>query len=164
VLWTAFGSVFALLLGYSRVPFAAAQAGYFFRPFGRLHPTKDFPHVSLLVLGALSIAAGLFPLGTVIDALIVTRIVVQFMGQAAGLMLLRRRAPDLPRPYRMWLYPVPALVALLGWAFVFATTQPRVILFGVGVLALGCLAFLLTALGRPSGPAAPAPPPPAPRP
>ena len=141
VLWTAFGSTFALLLGYSRIPFAAAQSGYFFRAFGRLHPTKDFPYVSLLVLGAISIVAGFFSLGTVIDALIVTRILVQFMGQIVGLMLLRRRAPDMPRPYRMWLYPLPALVALLGWIFLFATTQLRVILFGVGVLALGCLAF-----------------------
>jgi amino acid transporter len=143
VLWTAFGSVFALLLGYSRIPFAAAESGYFFRVFGRLHPTKQFPYVSLLVLGALSILAGFFSLGTVIDALIVTRILVQFMGQVFGLMLLRRRAPTMPRPYRMWLYPLPALVALFGWIFVFATTDLRVILFGVGVLALGCLTFLL---------------------
>ena len=143
VLWTAFGSVFALLLGYSRIPFAAAESGYFFRVFGKLHPTKQFPYVSLLVLGAISILAGFFSLGTVIDALIVTRILVQFMGQVFGLILLRRRAPEMPRPYRMWLYPVPALVALLGWIFVFATTDPRVILFGLGVLALGCLTFLL---------------------
>lgn len=143
VLWTAFASVFALLLGYSRIPFAAAQSGYFFRAFGRLHPTKSFPSFSLLVLGAISIVAGFFSLGTVIDALIVTRIVVQFMGQAFGVMLLRRRAPDMPRPYRMWLYPLPALVALLGWIFIFATTPLLVILFGTGVLALGCLAFLV---------------------
>jgi len=143
VLWTAFGSVFALLLGYSRIPFAAAESGYFFRIFGRLHPTKDFPYVSLIVLGLLSIVAGFFSLGTVIDALIVTRILVQFMGQIVGLVLLRRNAPDMQRPYRMWLYPIPALVALLGWIFVFATTQFQVILFGLGVLALGFVAFLL---------------------
>lgn len=143
VLWTAFGSTFALLLGYSRIPFAAAESGYFFRAFGRLHPTRRFPYVSLLVIGSLSIVAGFFSLGTVIDALIVTRILVQFMGQVVGVMLLRRHAPDMPRPYRIWLYPIPAVVALLGWIFVFATTDPRVILFGVGVLALGCVAFLL---------------------
>ena len=143
ILWTTFGSVFALLLGYSRIPFAAAEAGYFFRPFARLHPTQGFPYVSLLVLGAISIVAGFFSLGTVIDALIVTRILVQFMGQIVGLMLLRRHAPDMPRPYRMWLYPLPALVALAGWLFLFATTQLRVILFGVGVLALGCVAYVI---------------------
>ncbi len=143
VLWTAFGSVFALLLGYSRIPYAAAESGYFFRVFGRLHPTKGFPYVSLLVLGGIAIVAGFFSLGTVIDALIVTRILVQFIGQVFGLILLRRRAPDLARPYRMWLYPVPALVALLGWIFVFATTQLGVILFGLAVLGLGLAAFLL---------------------
>src|SRR5206468_7792472 len=99
VLWTAFGSVFALLLGYSRIPFAAAESGYFFRVFGRLHPRKGFPHVSLIVLGIISIVAGFFSLGTVIDALIVTRILVQFMGQIVGLMVLRRKVPDMPRPY-----------------------------------------------------------------
>ena len=143
VLWTAFGSVFALLLGYSRIPYAAAESGYFFRSFARLHPKKDFPHVSLIVLGVLSIVASFFSLGTVIDALIVTRILVQFMGQIVGLILLRRHAPTMARPYRMWLYPVPALVALFGWIFVFATTQLEVILFGVGVLAVGCITFLI---------------------
>ncbi|NJD11382.1 MAG: amino acid permease, partial [Gemmatimonadetes bacterium] len=143
VLWTAFGSVFALLLGYSRIPYAAAESGYFFRVFGRLHPRHGFPSVSLLVLGGISILAGFFSLGVVIDALIVTRILVQFMGQVFGVMALRRHAPHLARPYRMWLYPVPALVALLGWIFVFATASPRVIGFGLGVLALGVLAFLL---------------------
>ena len=87
--------------------------------------------------------AGFFSLGTVIDAMIVTRIVVQFMGQIVGLMLLRKNAPGMPRPYRMWLYPVPAVIALLGWIFVFATTQVDVILFGIAVLALGFVAFLL---------------------
>jgi amino acid transporter len=135
--------VFALLLGYSRIPFAAAESGYFFKVFGRLHPTKKFPYVSLLVLGAISIIAGFFSLGTVIDALIVTRILVQFMGQIFGLILLRRQAPEMPRPYRMWLYPLPAVIAMLGWIFVFATTQVRVIAFGLGVLALGGIAFLL---------------------
>jgi amino acid transporter len=148
VLWTAFGSVFALLLGYSRIPFAAAESGYFFRIFGRLHPTKGFPSVSLLVLGAISIVAGFFSLGTVIDALIVTRIVVQFMGQVVGLMLLRKSAPEMERPYRMWLYPIPAVVALVGWIFVFATTDPHVIGFGLAVLGLGCLVFTLWARNR----------------
>jgi basic amino acid/polyamine antiporter, APA family len=142
ILWTAFGSVFALLLGYSRIPYAAAVSGYFFKAFGRLHPTKGFPYVSLLVLGIISMLAGFLSLGTVIDALIVTRILVQFIGQVFGVAALRRRAPELERPYRMWLYPLPALLALLGWTFIFITTDVRVILFGVGVLGLGVVAFL----------------------
>ncbi len=141
ILWTAFGSVFALLLGYSRVPYAAAKDGYFFKVFARLHPSQGFPYVSLIVLGVLSILAGFVSLGMVIDALITTRILVQFIGQIGAVTLLRRRAPDMPRPYRMWLYPLPSVVALLGWIFIFATTPPKVIAFGLGALALGALCF-----------------------
>jgi len=141
ILWTAFGSVFALLLGYSRVPYAAAKDGYFFKVFARLHTTGGFPRVSLVVLGVLSILAGFVSLGMVIDALITTRILVQFVGQIGALTLLRSRAPDMPRPYRMWLYPLPSLVALLGWIFVFATTPLPVIAFGLGALLLGVICF-----------------------
>jgi amino acid transporter len=142
ILWTAFGSVFALLLGYSRIPYAAARDGYFFKVFARLHPVQGFPSVSLIVLGLISIAACLFSLGVVIDALIATRILVQFIGQVAGVMLLRRTRPDMPRPYRIWLYPLPTVVALIGWLFIFVTTDVRVIAFGVGILALGVVCFL----------------------
>jgi amino acid transporter len=141
VLWTAFSSVFALLLGYSRIPYAAAREGYFFKVFARLHPTKQFPHVSLVVLGLIAIACSAFSLGAVIDALLVTRIVVQFVGQIGAVALLRRRRPDLPRPYRVWAYPLPLFVALVGWVFVFATTSPGILLFGLGVLAVGALGF-----------------------
>src|SRR6266850_2021104 len=141
ILWTAFGSVFALLLGYSRVPYAAAKDGYFFRVFARLHPSHGFPYVSLVVLGVLSILAGMVSLGTVIDALVTMRILVQFIGQIGAVTLLRRRAPDMPRPYHMWLYPLPSLVALLGWIFIFATTPPRVVAFGLGALLLGAACF-----------------------
>ena len=143
ILWTAFGSVFALLLGYSRVPYAAARDGYFFKIFARLHPRGEFPHVSLIVLGLLAIWAGFYKLGTVIDALITTRILVQFIGQIGAVALLRRREPDMPRPYRMWLYPLPSLVALLGWIFIFATTPLKVMGFGLGALVLGIACFLI---------------------
>ena len=137
VLWTAFGSVFALLLGYSRIPYAAALSGFFFRPFARLHPTKGFPHVSVLVLGLVSILASTLSLDTVIAALVATRILVQFIGQAVGLVRLRQLRPDLPRPYRVWAYPIPVAVALAGWLFIFATTEPRILLFSLATLALG---------------------------
>ena len=105
VLVTAVACVVALMLGYSRIPFAAARDGNFFRMFARLHPTGAFPHVSLVVVGALSVSFAFFPLGTIVDALFTTRIVVQFCGQIIALMALRRLQPDLPRPFRMWLYP-----------------------------------------------------------
>lgn len=143
ILWTAFGSVFALLLGYSRIPYAAAESGYFFKAFGRLHSTGGFPHVSLVVLGIISILSSFFSLGIVIDALIVTRILVQFIGQIFGVMLLRKRAPEMKRPYRIWLYPAPTIVALIGWIFIFVTSDLRVIVFGVGALTMGVVCFLL---------------------
>jgi amino acid transporter len=142
VLWTTVGSVFALLLGYSRIPYAAALDGYFFRIFGRLHPRKNFPHVSLLVIGIISIVCSFFSLGMVIDALMTTRILVQFIGQICAVILLRRRAPSMDRPYRIWLYPLPALMALAGWIFIFATSDWKIILFGLGTLALGVVFFL----------------------
>ncbi len=143
ILWTAFASVFALLLGYSRIPYAAAREGYFFKPFARLHPTGQFPHVSLLVLGVIAIACSALSLGAVIDALLVTRIVVQFIGQIGAVVLLRRHRPDLPRPYRIWLYPLPLAIALVGWVFLFATTQPPILLLGFVALAGGVAGFAL---------------------
>ena len=143
VLWTTVGSVFALLLGYSRIPYAAAQDGYFFRIFGRLHPRKQFPHVSLLVIGGMSILCSFVSLGMVIDALMTTRILVQFIGQIFAVTLLRRRAPAGERPYRIWLYPLPSLVALAGWIYIFATSEVKIILFGLGTLAAGMLFFLI---------------------
>ena len=143
VLWTAFGSVFALLLGYSRVPYAAAVDGYFFKIFSRLHRTKNFPYISLLVIGVISIICSFFSLGMVIDALITTRILVQFVGQILAVSLLRRNEPEMSRPYRVWLYPLPNLVALAGWIFVFATTDWPIILFGMGTLGLGLVCFTI---------------------
>ena len=143
VLWTAVGSVFALMLGYSRIPYAAAQNGDFFRVFGRLHPKKDFPHVSLLTIGLVSIICSFLPLMTVIDALLITRILVQFIGQVVAVILLRRRAPAMERPYRIWLYPVPCFVALVGWLFVFGTADWKLVLFGLATLLAGLFFFLV---------------------
>ncbi len=115
VLWTALASCVALLLGYSRIPYAAARDGNFFRVFGKLHPTGAFPHVSLVVIGLLAAGFTFLPLDTVINSLLTTRIAVQFIGQIAALISLRRAQPALARPFKMWLYPLPAFIALTGW-------------------------------------------------
>ena len=144
VMVTAFSSVFALLLGYSRIPFAAARDGNFFAPFGRLHPTRGFPHVSLLVLGGVACVCCLFSLRDVIAALVVLRIVLQFGLQQIGVMVLRIRQPDLPRPFRMWLYPLPPLLALLGFGFV-VFSRPhfsRELLLSAAVTVVGSAAFV----------------------
>jgi amino acid transporter len=156
ILWTAFGSVFALLLGYSRIPYAAAVDGNFFRPFARLHPTKNFPHVSLLTVAGIAIAAAFFRLDVVIAALITTRVLVQFIGQIFALPLLRRKFRAAERPYKMWLYPLPAIVALLGWTAVFLSSGGRYVLFGTVTLLVGGLVFLARARWSRSWPFLPA--------
>ncbi len=118
IMWTAFSSVFSLLLGYSRVPYAAARDGNYFQIFGKLHPEHRFPYVSLLTLGGITALFCFLRLADVIAALVVIRILVQFLAQIVGLVLLRSTRPDAPRPYRMWLYPIPAIVALAGFTFV----------------------------------------------
>jgi amino acid transporter len=143
--------VFALLLGYSRIPFTAARDGYFFRVFGRLHPTGEFPHVSLLVLGAVSVACAFLPLDVVIVAMVVTRVPIQFIAQIVALPLLRRRYAG-KLPYRMWLYPLPAIPALAGWLGVMVGSilnataeQRRFVEYGFALLAVGIPVFFLRA-------------------
>ncbi|PYV48095.1 MAG: amino acid permease [Acidobacteria bacterium] len=118
VMVTAFASVFSLVLGYSRVPYAAALDGNYFKIFARVHPVYQFPHVSLLALGGVSMLFCFFPLADVIAALVVIRILLQFILQAVGVIVLRIRRPDLSRPFRMWLYPLPAILAFLGFAYI----------------------------------------------
>lgn len=143
ILWTAFGSCFALLLGYSRIPYAAARDGYFFNVFGKLHPKHNFPYVSLLVIGAIAILCSFFSLGTVIDMLIALRILVQFVGQIFAVTLLRKNAPQLHRPYRIWLYPIPSFVALIGWLFIYLTMDTWIKIGSLIALIVGIVCFLL---------------------
>jgi fructoselysine transporter len=145
VLWIAFASIFAALLGYSRVPYAAALDGSFFSIFSHVHPQKKFPHVSLLFLGAVAFVSSLlFRLSTVIAAILATRLLVQFIGQAIGLILLHRRWPAERFPFKMWLYPLPAVLTMFGWAALFwATGSARK--WGLLLIGLGILAFLLRA-------------------
>jgi amino acid transporter len=141
VLWTAIASVFALLLGYSRIPYAAAVNGHFFSMFARIHPKGRFPYVSLLVMGGLSMAACLFTLDQVISALLTSRILVQFITQIFALHYLRKHRPDVPRPFRMWLYPLPSAIALVGWVYVFSAAGWVYIGFGVLTLIAGTAAY-----------------------
>lgn len=145
VMLTAFASVFSLLLGYSRVPYAAARDGNYFRPFGRLHPTKNFPHVSLLTLGASAAVFCFFSLTDVIAALVVLRIILQFLLQHVGVLYLRRTQPDLPRPFRLWLYPLPPLAALAGFVFILISRPnfERELLPAAILIVVGIIAFLL---------------------
>jgi len=142
---TAFGSIFAGLLGGSRVPFNAARDGLFFRAFGRLHPRHHFPHVALLVMGAITAVGSFFTLATVINVLLAVFVIVQAIAQVVALTVLRRRQPELRRPYRQWLYPLPSLAALAGWIYVYTSSGSTPIIFSLVVLAAGLLAFAVWA-------------------
>jgi amino acid transporter len=145
VLWIALASVFSVLLGYSRVPYAAALDGNFFRVFGRVHPTKRFPHVSLLALGALAFLLSVsLDLETSIMGILALRLLVQFVGQAVGVILLRRRWQGSRLPFKMWFYPLPAVFTIIGWCWLFWQTGPAR-KWGVLEIALGAIAFLIRA-------------------
>ncbi len=145
---TAFASIFALLLGYSRVPYAAAKDGVFLRWFGELHPTKEFPHRSLLLIGVGAVIASFFTLQEVILALMAARIVVQFNAQVIAVFLIRARRPDIERPFKMWLYPLPPIISLAGYLYVFSSLGLKFILFGLLTLGIGVLIYLIVARGQ----------------
>jgi basic amino acid/polyamine antiporter, APA family len=150
IMWTAFASVFSLLLGYSRVPYAAALDGNYFRAFARVHPEGRFPHVSTLALGAVAIAACFLRLADIIAALVVIRIMIQFLFQTVGVIVLRVRRPDLPRPFRMWLYPVPAMLATMGFLFVLVERKNflKEVRYAVMLLIAGIVVYLVRSLRR----------------
>jgi APA family basic amino acid/polyamine antiporter len=150
IMWTAFASVFSLLLGYSRVPYAAALDGNYFRAFARVHPQHRFPTVSLLALGGVAMLFCLLRLADVIAALVVIRILLQFIVQAVGLMVLRKRQPDLPRPFRMWLYPLPALLAIAGFLFILVSRRNflREIRYAVVILVVGLAIYFVRSWRR----------------
>jgi amino acid transporter len=145
ILFVTASSLYAVILGYSRIPFAAAREGQFFAPFARVHPTKHFPHVSLVTLGALAVPFCFFTLGQIVNWLILVQIVSQFVWQCAGVILLRRYRRDIPQPFAMWLYPLPALAALALWVYVFVSAPVSGIVFAIGFVATGVIAYLLFA-------------------
>jgi len=150
IIWTAFGSVLSTLLGYSRVLYAAAIDGNYFRAFAKLHPEHRFPTVSLVVLGLVAVLFCLLRLGDVIAALVVIRICLQFVIQAVGLIVFRIRRPEVPRPFRMWLYPLPALVAIAGFLFMlFARVNfMRELRYAIVITIVGVVIYLVRSQRR----------------
>jgi amino acid transporter len=143
ILLTALGSVFAATLGYSRVPYAAALDGNFFSIFARLHPTKHFPYIALVALGAAAmIVSLLFSLFSVIRAILAMRCIIQFIGQGVGLILLRRRWGSDRLPFRMWLYPLPVVAAIIGWTGIFISTGRTPMLASLAAATAGILVYL----------------------
>ena len=145
ILWTAFASVFSLTLGYSRILWAAARDGNFFRVFSRLHPTEGYPSVAIFALGGAAALFSFIDLRKVVMAILSIRAVIPFMAQIGAALVLRRRLPDSARPFRMWLYPLPALVALFLWGFVLLSPEKGLKGTGLVVMGAGAVAFLVRA-------------------
>ncbi len=146
ILWVALASLFAVMLGYSRVPYAAAVDGAFFKIFAKLHPVKNFPYVSLLVIAALAFVFSLlFRMGDVISGILAMRIIVQFIGQAAGVVLLRKRNGTEQLPYKMPLYPLPVILVILLWLLVFLATGLAIISTFILVAGSGLIVYLIMA-------------------
>lgn len=141
IVWTALAGLFAMTLGYSRIPYAAAKNGDFFPIFGKLHRQGQYPLISLLFFGGLVVAGCFLSLGVLVDAAVTIRIPMQFVSQIIALHLMRTRRPDIAMPFRMWLYPIPSLVALAGWIFLLVTSdgvQHRIVAL---VLVSGIVTF-----------------------
>jgi amino acid transporter len=147
VVWTAFASVYALLLGYSRVPYAAALDDNYFRIFARVHPRHRIPNVSLLMLAGVSMLFCMLQLVDLVAALVVIRILLQFLLQQVGLIVLRRTQPELERPFRVWLYPLPPLVAIAGFLYILFSRPnfAREIFFAMVVVLTGTATYMLRA-------------------
>lgn len=141
----AIGSVFAGLLGGSRVPFEAARDKVFLPMFGKLHPKLHLPTAGVLTMGAITILGSLFTLTTVINAAVATLVIIQSLAQVAAIVVLRRRQPELRRPYRQWLYPVPTLIALVGWVYIYVSADWLSIGLSLGWIVLGAIAYLVYA-------------------
>jgi amino acid transporter len=148
ILVASWGSVYAIILGFSRVPYAAAAEGRFFKPFARLHPTGRFPTVALLFMGGLSAVACLFSLADLISVLIVVQTMLQFAAQCVAVILLRRQAAAAPGAFRMPLFPLPAIVALMGWMYIVVSSNPAHIAIGLAMAAIGVAIYLLQARRR----------------
>ena len=146
ILWVAFASVFSATLGYSRIPYAAAADGAFFKVFAKLHPTRQFPHISLLFLGGVAfIFSLLFKLSDVISAILAMRILIQFIGQAVGLLLLRKSRGKDAFPYKMPLFPLPIYLAIILWTGILIATSLKMVVIGLTVIATGTIVYFIKA-------------------
>ena len=150
VMWTAFASVFSLTLGYSRVPYAAALDGNYFRVFARVHPVHRIPYVSVLALAGVAALFCFLRLADLIASLIVIRIVLQFLVQSIGVIILRVRQPELPRPFRMWLYPLPALIAAASFVFILVSRRNflREVRYAGVILVVGLAIYMVRSWRR----------------
>src|SRR5947209_3892130 len=143
ILWTALASIFSLMLGYSRILYAAARDNNFFSIFGRLHSTQAYPYVSLLFLGGVASIFCWLDLKVVLQSILSIRAIIPFIAQIIGAVLLRQREPDRPRPFRMWLYPLPAIFAVGLWGYIVQSPRKGLKVGGLYVIAAGLIFYFV---------------------
>ncbi|HWD01822.1 MAG TPA: APC family permease [Amycolatopsis sp.] len=151
----AIGSVFAGLLGGSRVPFEAAHDKVFLPVFGKLHPKLKLPTAGVLTMGVITAIGSLFTLTDVINAAVTVLVIIQSLAQVAAIWVLRRRQPRLRRPYRQFLYPIPTIIALAGWVYIYVSATTLSIVLSVAWIVLGIIAFLIYAAAEKTWPFGP---------
>jgi amino acid transporter len=141
ILFVAAASLYATILGYSRIPYAAAKDGNFFKAFGRVHPTKHFPDFSLVMIALVSIPFCFFSLGQLVSWLIQVQVLLRFIWQCAAVILIRKYRPDIPQPFTMWLYPLPAILSGALWMWIFFTGPWEGMVFSALFLAASVGAY-----------------------
>ena len=81
-------------------------------------------------------------------SLVATRVLLQYLPQAVGFFVLRFKQPDMVRPFKMWFYPIPGLISLLGWLYILITSARGALLFAVVIFLLGTAAYLYRARAK----------------
>merc|ERR550525_1688709 len=152
VIYCIYGSCFSLMLGFAQIPYAAAKNGMFYDIFAHENENGGFADNSLLFMGVCACAFCFVDLGIVIEGMMTTTLVTMFLANSVALVVHRWNNPDLVRPYEMPLYPLPVVIQVIMFTFVFLTSDNWFIMgltplleFGMLFLALGVGAFCMFA-------------------
>jgi APA family basic amino acid/polyamine antiporter len=146
-----FAALNGSLLSGSRVPFAMARDGFFFRRVAFVHPEHRTPSVSILLLSAW---ASLLVLSGRYDQLytyVIFASAILYGMATAAVLVLRRKRPDLPRPYRTVGYPAVPIAFVLGIGCLIVSTlrnSPRESLLGLALIVLGLPFYFYWKRGR----------------
>lgn len=138
----AISSLFALFLGYSRIIYTSATEGFHFKFLTHLHPKHHFPDYILLFFGAIAIVfCFIFDQPSdVFKFIVVSRIFIQFIPQAIGIIYMRMNKVDYEGLFKMPLFPI---ISVISWLFIFFTTGLKYSIFGLGLFAIGGILYVL---------------------
>ena len=148
ILFVAASSLYALILGYSRIPYAAAKDGNFFGSSRTSTRRSTSPTCRSRQSPSCRFPFCFFSLGQIVSWLVQVQVLLQFIWQCAAVVLLRRYRTDIPQPFTMWLYPWPAVLSGALWLFIFFTGPRDGIVFSFAFLLMGLVAYVIFARGR----------------